>query len=80
MHELGLARSIAAIVTEHARGRPVKAVRVAIGPRACVEQGALAFCWDIVTDKTALAGAALGFVEAEGDTFTVREFEIREDA
>jgi hydrogenase nickel incorporation protein HypA/HybF len=80
MHELGMARSIAAIVEEHARGRPIKAVRVAIGPRACVERGALSFCWDIVTDKTVLAGATLGFIDAEGDTFTVREFEIREDA
>lgn len=80
MHELGMARSIAAIVGQHARGRPVKTVRVAIGPRACIERGALAFCWDIVTDKTALAGAALGFINAEGDTFTVRDFEIREEA
>lgn len=80
MHELGMARSIAAIVAEHARGRSVKAVRVAIGPRACIERGALAFCWDIVTDNTALKGATLGFVEAEGDTFTVRDFEIGEDA
>lgn len=80
MHELGMARSIAAIVAEHARGRPIKAVRVAIGPRACIERQALTFCWDIVTDNTALKGATLGFVEAEGDTFTVREFEIGEDA
>ncbi len=79
MHELGMARSIAAIVGEHARDKPVKAVRVAIGPRACIERHALTFCWDIVTDKTALAGATLGFIEAEGDTFTVREFEYRED-
>ena len=80
MHELGMARSIAAIVGEHARGRSVTAVRVAIGPRACIERQALSFCWDIVTDKTALAGAILGFIEAEGDTFTVRDFETRENA
>ena len=78
MHELGMARSIAAIVTENARGRPIKAVRVAIGPRACIEREALSFCWDIVTENTDLAGASIGFIDAEGDTFTVREFEIRE--
>jgi hydrogenase nickel incorporation protein HypA/HybF len=33
-----------------------------------------------VTDKTVLAGATLGFIDAEGDTFTVRDFEIREEA
>lgn len=80
MHELGMARSIAAIISEHAGGRPVKAVRVAIGPRACIEKQALAFCWDIVTENTNLAGASIGFIDADGDTFTVREFEIREDA
>jgi hydrogenase nickel incorporation protein HypA/HybF len=80
MHELGMARSIAAIVTEHARGRTVATVRVAIGPRACIERQALTFCWDVVTEGTGLAGAALAFVEAEGETFTVRDFEIREDA
>jgi hydrogenase nickel incorporation protein HypA/HybF len=80
MHELGMARSIAAIVAEHARGRPVTAVRVAIGPRACVEREALAFCWDIVTEDLGLAGATLGFIEAEGDTFTVKDYEIREES
>ncbi|MDP3409753.1 MULTISPECIES: hydrogenase/urease maturation nickel metallochaperone HypA [Bosea] len=80
MHELGMARSIAAIVCEHARGRRVRGVRVAIGPHACIERQALAFCWDIVTEGTALAGATLGFVEAEGETFTVKDYEIREDA
>lgn len=80
MHELGMARSIAAIVTEHARGRPVRTVRVAIGPKACIERRALAFCWDIVTDQTALAGANLVFIDADGDIFTVRDFEIRENA
>ena len=79
MHELGMARSIAAIVGEHARGRPIKTVRVAIGPHAGIERQALAFCWDIVTENTGLAGASLGFLAAEGDTFTVRDFEIRED-
>lgn len=79
MHELGMARSIAAIIGEHANGRPVKAVRVAIGPLACIERQALSFCWDIVTEKTGLAGASLGFIEAEGDIFTVKEFEFRED-
>ena len=41
MHELGLARSIAGIAEENAKGRNLKAVRVAIGPLACIERGAL---------------------------------------
>ncbi len=80
MHELGLARSIAGIAEENARGRRLKEVRVAIGPLACVERGALAFCWDLVTESTPIAGVSLGFIEADKDTFLVREIEFMEDA
>lgn len=76
MHELGLCRNIVAIVSEHAAGRRVKRVRLTVGPLACVERSALQFCWGIVTDGTALAGAGLAFVEAEGDTFLIKDFEL----
>ncbi len=75
MHELGLCRNIVAIVTEHAAGRRVKRVRLSVGRFACVERSALEFCWGIVTEGTTLAGAGLAFVEAEGDTFLIKDFE-----
>ena len=78
MHELGLSRSIASIVREKAGERPVARVRLAIGPLACVETRALLFCWDIVTEGSSLAGAKLEIVEAEADTFLIREFEFEE--
>ncbi len=80
MHELGLSRNIAAIVSEHAAGRRVKRVRVAIGPFACVERPALAFCWEIVCEGTGLAGAELVFVEADADTFLIKDYELEEAA
>ena len=80
MHELGLARNIAAIVGEHRKGRKLKEVRIAIGPLACIEKQALEFCWGIVTEKTDIDGVSIGFIEAEGDTFVVRELEFMEDA
>ena len=80
MHELGLTRSIVAIVADHAGGRPVRRVRLAIGPLACVERRALDFCFDLVAEGTVLAGAELEFVDAEGDTFTITEFEVEEAA
>lgn len=80
MHELGLSRSIAAIVTENSRGRQVRRVSVSVGPLACVEKRALAFCWDIVTEGGPLAGSLLEFVDAEGDVFLVKEFEFEEAA
>ncbi|GAB5468361.1 MAG: hypothetical protein Kilf2KO_13910 [Rhodospirillales bacterium] len=80
MHELGLTRSIVSIVAEHAGPRRVKRVRLAIGPLACVEQQALAFCFDLVAEGTVLAGAALEFVEAEADTFVIKDYELEEAA
>ena len=79
MHELGLARSIAGIAEENAKGRNLKAVRVAIGPLACIERGALEFCWGLVTESSGIAGVKLGFLDAEGDTFVVRELEFMEE-
>ena len=76
MHELGLARSIHAIVAEHAGTRRVKHVRVAIGPMACVEKQALAFCWDLVTEGSNLTGAQLHFIDAEDDVFVVKDYEL----
>ncbi len=80
MHELGLSRSIAAIVAEHAGARPVARVRVAVGPLACVERRALAFCWETVTEGGSLEGAELEIVDAEGDTFLIKEYELEEAA
>ena len=80
MHELGLTRNIVAIVSEHAAGRSVKRVKPAIGPLACVEREALNFCFDIVAEGTVLAGAALEFAEADGDTFLIEEYELEEAA
>ena len=78
MHELGLTRNVVAIVIEHARGRAVQQVRLAIGPMAGVERDALSFCFDVVTAGTELEGATLAFIDAEGDTFLVKEFELAE--
>ena len=53
---------------------------MAIGPQACVERGALTFCWDLVTESTAISGVSLGFIDADNDTFVVREIEFMEEA
>lgn len=78
MHELGLTRNIVAIVSEHAAGRPVKKIRLAVGPLACVEKSAIEFCFEIVAEGTSLASAKLAFVDAEGDAFTIKDYELGE--
>lgn len=78
MHEVGLARSVFAIVAEHSGDRRVCCVRLAIGPLACVEPAALAFSWNVLTAGTTLEGAELQFLKGEGDSLVVREFEYAE--
>lgn len=80
MHELGLTRNIVAIVREHAGSRRVRRVRLALGPLVCVEREALSFCFDIVAEGTVLEGAALEFLDAEGDVFMIKNFEVEEAA
>ena len=80
MHELGLTRNVVSIVAEHAGGRKVRRVRLAIGPLACVERRALSFCFDLVAEGTVLAGASLEFIEAEGDTLLIKDYELEEAA
>jgi len=80
VHELGLTRSIVSIVSEHAGPRRVRRVRLAVGPMACVERRALAFCFDIVAEGTVLADAELEFLDAEGDTFVIKDYELEEAA
>lgn len=80
MHELGLTRNIVSIVSEHAGSRRVRRVRLAIGPLACVETRALEFCFDLVTEGTVLAGAELEILDAEGDTFLIKNYELEEAA
>jgi hydrogenase nickel incorporation protein HypA/HybF len=78
MHELSLTRSIVAIVAEHAAGRRVRRVRLAVGPEACVERHALEFCFGFATAGTSLEGAELVFVAAADDTLLIRDYELEE--
>lgn len=59
MHELGITRSVVAIVAEHAGRRRVKTVTLEIGALAGVMGDAVRFCFDIVTKGTVVEGAAL---------------------
>ncbi len=59
MHELALCGSIAGIVTRHAAGRRVDAVRVRIGQLRQVVPDTLEYCWQLVVAETPLAGCRL---------------------
>ena len=59
MHELALCGSIADIVTRHAAGRRVDAVRVRVGQLRQVVPDTLEYCWQVVVAESPLAGCRL---------------------
>ena len=62
MHELSIAASIVEAVTESASAYPgarVKEVRLRVGALASVVEDSLRFCWELATEGSPLAGAAL---------------------
>jgi hydrogenase nickel incorporation protein HypA/HybF len=65
VHELSLAQAIADTTLRHADGRPVAAVHVRIGHFRQVVPESLLFAWELLTDDSALAGAALGIEHVE---------------
>jgi hydrogenase nickel incorporation protein HypA/HybF len=62
VHELSIAHSIVAMVSESAERMPsaqIHEVRLRVGALAGVTTGALLFCYDIATQDTQLAGSKL---------------------
>ncbi|MBV8952404.1 MAG: hydrogenase maturation nickel metallochaperone HypA [Actinobacteria bacterium] len=59
MHELSVWQAIVDTVASHAGDRRVRRVTVRIGHLRQVVPDALTFAWDVLTEGTSLAGAAL---------------------
>jgi hydrogenase nickel incorporation protein HypA/HybF len=59
MHELSITQSVADAACERAAGRRVHRVTVQVGALTAVVPEAMQFCFGLVTDGTALAGAEL---------------------
>ncbi|MCB9687233.1 MAG: hydrogenase maturation nickel metallochaperone HypA [Alphaproteobacteria bacterium] len=66
MHELSITRNIVSIVAGEAAGRPVKRVHLTIGRLSGVDVAAIAFCFPLVAEGTAVAGAELVVHRVEG--------------
>jgi hydrogenase nickel incorporation protein HypA/HybF len=66
MHELGITRNIIAIVGDAAKGRSVRCVTLEVGKLSGVMSEAIAFCFDAVSQGTALEGARLEILEIAG--------------
>jgi hydrogenase nickel incorporation protein HypA/HybF len=59
VHELSICRSLVALVTEHAAGRPVDRVVLDVGCLRQVVPETLRYSWQIVVADTPLAGSTL---------------------
>lgn len=59
MHELSVCGSIAGIVTRHAAGRTVKVINVRVGQLRQIVPDTLAYCWELVSADTPLAGSRI---------------------
>jgi len=66
MHELSVTQNIVAIVAEAAEGRRVTRVTLEIGRLSGVMADAVAFCFDVVAQGTAVEGASLEIHEIDG--------------
>ena len=66
MHELSVMRNVVDIACEHAGGRPVRRLQLAVGRLSCVMPQALRFCFESIRQDTVLAQARLEIQEIEG--------------
>ncbi len=66
MHEFGITQNIVAIALEHSRGAKVRRVTLEIGKLSAIMPDAIAFCFDVCCQNTAMAGATLEIVEIPG--------------
>jgi hydrogenase nickel incorporation protein HypA/HybF len=66
MHELGIARNIVSIVSDHAHGARVKRVSLEIGKLSAILPDAIRFCFDVCSRNTVLEGAELTIAIIEG--------------
>jgi hydrogenase nickel incorporation protein HypA/HybF len=62
MHELGITQNIVAIAIDAAANRQVKVITLKIGELSGVEQEAVRFCFDIVSQGTRAEGARLEII------------------
>jgi len=63
VHELAIAESVADTVTQRLPGAKVTCVRLEIGALSGVVPDSIRFCFDLATEGTGLAGAALEITE-----------------
>ena len=63
MHELAIAESVVETVTQRLPGATVTCVHLEIGALSGVVPDSIRFCFDLATEGTPLAGAALEITE-----------------
>jgi hydrogenase nickel incorporation protein HypA/HybF len=78
MHELGISRSIVAIVGEAAKGRRVRRITLEIGKLSGVMPHAVEFCFDLAAEGTPAAHAVLDIRETAGEELNVKSVDLED--
>lgn len=68
MHEMAITQSVVSAIAERLPDRRIVLVRLTIGRLSGVVADSVRFCFDLVTEGTALEGAALEIDEPQGRT------------
>jgi hydrogenase nickel incorporation protein HypA/HybF len=66
MHEMAITQSVVEAVCEHAAGRTVHSVTVAVGALCAVVPDAMQFCFELATEGTVAEGAHLEIEQIPG--------------
>lgn len=59
MHELSICQSILDVTSRYAAGRRVSVVHVRVGQLRQIVPDTLVYCWDLVSEGTAMSGARM---------------------
>jgi hydrogenase nickel incorporation protein HypA/HybF len=68
MHEMSIAQNIVEVVKQHMPlddKRRIKSVKLKLGAFADIERDSLEYCFEVITEGTALQGATLDIEEIE---------------
>ena len=76
MHELWLMEEVVRAVAHAIGDARVHVVRLVVGQRALASPRALRSCFRICASGTALEGAALHIIEADGDELRLEDVEV----
>jgi hydrogenase nickel incorporation protein HypA/HybF len=76
MHELGMVQNLIEQAVGSAGGRPIRQIHVALGQFSDVSPESLEFCFELLRDGTAAAGASLVIRPEAGRSLVLEALDV----